>query len=125
MIRTTGLNKSVGPQVDSITKHTSDAVVANLPQIESLKRALRRFRNKGETIERLPPPGCMINWEIPERLKYFLLFDSKANFGEHRIQLFSTERDLRKYAKCDDTFSDGTWHTPKITNNPKTKTQVS
>ena len=126
MIKTTGLNKQAGRQVDSVLKNSSTEVLSMIPQTESLKRGLRRYRAKGETIERLPQPDNMDSWVIPERLRYFLLFDSKATYGDHRFMVFSTNEDLKNYSQCEESFSDGTWDTPCITNSPKTeKTQVS
>ena len=69
------------------------------------------------TIERLPIPDDMDTWQIPDSLKYFLLFDSRADYGAHRFMVFTTPFELKELCKSEEAFSDGTWHTPNITND--------
>ena len=127
LIKNTGKGVSVGKHVDFVNKNTSDDLSRETAAVEYIKRNLRRIRTKdGPEIERLPPPGLMTTWVIPERLKYLLLWDSKALYGTHRFMVFTTAYELELITHSDDILSDGTFAVPAITDNRKTdKSQVS
>ena len=127
MIKNTEKHVPAGKHVDSINRNTSDDVSRATVSVDYIKRNLRRHRAKGgPQIEKLPPPGLMTKWEIPERLKYLLLWDSKALFGTHRFMVFTTRYELELITHSDDILSDGTFSVPAITDNRKTdKSQVS
>lgn len=127
MIKHTGKGVPAGKHVDSINRNTSDDLSRETVHVDYIKRNLRRQRaKKNPEIEKLPPPGLMSEWEIPERLKYLLLWDSKAAFGAHRFMVFTTAFELELITHSDDILSDGTFSVPAITDNKKTdKSQVS
>ena len=101
-----------GIHVDQVLKNASDAVLQNASQIDSYKRNLHRVRAKKNPIERFPKPESLEKWVIPEKLRYFLLYDSLETLGAHRFIMFSTPTDLLRLAKCDELVSDGNYDMP-------------
>ena len=127
MVKHTGKGVAVGKHVDSVNRNTSDDLSRETASVDYIKRNLRKIRAKdGPAIEKLPPPGLMSTWVIPERLQYLQLWDSKALFGDHRFMVFTTLYELELITHSDDILSDGTFSVPAITDNKKTdKSQVS
>lgn len=93
---------------------TSGRVLAQLPERENLKRAIRRDRAKNTP----PNPKSLeeLN-EIPDLYcrtvtnDNFLLYDSRANdeIPTGRVLVFATRRNLEILRECDVWFVDGTF----------------
>ena len=93
-------------------RNISNEVIGNASQQESYKRYLQKQRSVN-SIRKLPAPTSLKAWEIPEDLRYIMLYDSGVTLGEdHRFILLGTEEDLRKLALCEIIFSDGTFKVP-------------
>ena len=92
------------------TQAMSDNVKAFLPNIETMKRGIRRMREAGN----LPAPARDDgNFEIPHGYsvlvngEQFLRYDN--NNGEARILIYATEASISFLANSDDWFMDGTF----------------
>ena len=105
---------SAGKHVDDVFNNVSDRIRSKARHVNSFKRNLYKRRSKTAGIERLPQPESLDKWVIPERLRYFMRYDSSIIFGEHRFALFTTTEDLKVLAKCKSIFSDGTFKVPEV-----------
>lgn len=89
-------------------------VIAMLPDRENLSKSIKRARRRN-----LPPnPKSLTELqEIPTQYQMtltknrFLLFDSNEdeNFGDGRVIVFATRRNLEVLASCEVWFMDGTF----------------
>ena len=105
---------SAGKHVDNVFKNVSDRMSSKAHAVPSYKRNLYKRRSKVAGIERLPQPESLEKWVIPERLRYFMRYDSGITLGEHRFALFTTTEDLKVLANCKSIFSDGTFKVPEF-----------
>ena len=105
---------SAGKHVDDVFNNVSDRVSAKAHDVNSYKRNLYKRRSKVAGIERLPQPESLEKWVIPDRLRYFMRYDSSITLGDHRFALFTTTEDLKVLANCKSIFSDGTFKVPEF-----------
>jgi hypothetical protein len=86
-----------------------DAVLMALPKRSSVSRVLRRYRqkNEGQEGEVLPPIPSDTTFEIPERFRNFVLFDSGPS--ERRIIILGCTELLDGLARSPLWLADGTF----------------
>lgn len=86
-----------------------DNVLMALPKRASLSRVLRRFRQKhaGPDGEVMPPIPLDTTFEIPDRFRNFVVFDSGP--GDSRILLFGCKELLDGLARAAMWLADGTF----------------
>jgi hypothetical protein len=80
--------------------NVSDRVSAVVHHVDSHKRNLYKRSSKDTGIERLPQPESLEKWVIPDRLRYFMGYDSGKTLEAHHFALFTTTAELKLLPKC-------------------------
>jgi hypothetical protein len=99
--------------VSSAVAGVQPAVAGQLPTVSTLKRTIRRSRQKATRA--LPNPTSLHDLQIPMEFTHmaggerFLQFDSGP--GNDRILLFCTQKGLQLLQSSDNWFADGTFKT--------------
>jgi len=108
------------PQViiSQVTSTSSDATIARLPKVRSMKRDIRVTRQILTCGNGVRLPANLSEINLPEELKKttkgecFLLHDSGPETGSNRFLVFGTENFLKHMVSCDEIFCDGTFKLP-------------
>ena len=103
-----------GKHVDDVFENVSDRVSAMGHLVDCYKWNLYKRQSKVAGIEWLPQPESLEKWVIPDRLWYFMRYDSSISLGAHCSALFTTTDELKVLANFKSIFSDGTFKVPEF-----------
>lgn len=116
MIRNCATSSKVPPIeiIKHVVKNCPEAVAPRLPSLETMKRTVRKIRQRANMANEGPPSytnRCQIVFPplYTETIKgdEFLLYDSGAN--EQRILIFATKKNLELLAESEEWYADGTF----------------